>query len=126
MRIVLLELRETLNILFVDNYKRVLGEKKVLNHTTDGCLTGIGKMVQDSNLVCIPPPDIQQFLTLYSILKKQESDLWFSRVLKMMFGLTIFAIFLYMLRRKPRRRVRQFRHLQEMFRIMQSVRDEDV
>ncbi|XP_026100266.1 mitochondrial ubiquitin ligase activator of nfkb 1-like [Carassius auratus] len=114
--------KETLNSLSVNKCKRILKEKRVLNHATDHCLTGVGKMVQDINLVCVPAPDIQHFLTLYSILKKQESHLWFCRLLKMMFGLTVCAIFLYMLRRKPRRRVRKFRHIQELFRIMQSVR----
>lgn len=114
--------KETLNSLSVDNFKRILKEKRVLNHTTDNCLTAVGKMVQDSNLVCVPPSDIQHFLTPYSILKKQESHLWFCRLLKVMFGLTVCAIFFYMLRRKPRRRVRKFSHVQELFRIMQSVR----
>ncbi|XP_016354168.1 mitochondrial ubiquitin ligase activator of NFKB 1-like [Sinocyclocheilus anshuiensis] len=74
--------KETLNSLSVDNCKRVLKEKRVLNCTTDNCLTGVGKMVQDSNLVCVPPPDIRYFLTLYSILKKQESGMWFLQALE--------------------------------------------
>lgn len=85
-------------------------------------LTGVVcKMMQDSHLVCVPPLDLQHDLTL---LKKQERDLWLCGVLKVMLGLTACAIFLYKLCGKPRRRVRKFRHIQEIFRIIKSVRED--
>ncbi|XDV46372.1 hypothetical protein PO909_014275 [Leuciscus waleckii] len=119
---VLQKVMETLKSPFVDNCNRVLKEKRVLNHTTDVCLTGVVcKVMQDSHLVCVPPLDLQHDLTL---LKKQERDLWLCGVLKVTLGLTACAIFLYMLRGKPRRRVRKFRHIQELFRIIQSVRED--